>query len=94
MSNMSLETATAILNWDDDDFVDDYEVITPETIEGTSRWNTFYSRVYKHKTEETFWKISWSRGSTEYQDNGYEDITVCQVEPHEKTIIEYRPVKQ
>jgi len=92
---MKLKTAAAILNWDDDDDddADNYEEVTKAKIFDQSRWSTFYSRVYKNKIDGTFWEIIWSRGSTEQQDNGPEDIGVNQVEPYEKTIIEYRRVK-
>ena len=91
---MELKTAVAILNWDDDDDddADNYEEVTKAKIFDQSRWSTFYSRVYKNKIDGTFWEIIWSRGSTEQQDNGPEDIGVNQVEPHEKTIIEYKRV--
>ena len=91
---MKLKTAAAILNWDDDDDddADNYEEVTKAKIFDQSRWSTFYSRVYKNKIDGTFWEIIWSRGSTEQQDNGPEDIGVDQVEPYEKTIIEYKRV--
>jgi len=87
---MKLETAVAILKWEDD--VDNYEEVTEEKIFDKTRWSTFYSQVYKHKHNGTFWEITWSRGSTEQLDNGPEDIGVDQVEPYEKTIIEYKRV--
>jgi len=34
-------------------------------------------------------RVSWSRGATEYQDNGIENIDTCQVYPREVTVTEY-----
>jgi len=86
---MKQEVAEAILKWDDNDEVDNYEEVTVAKITGQSRWTTYYSQIYRNKIDNTFWMISWGRGSTEIQDGGPEDISVYQVEPREKTIVEY-----
>lgn len=67
---------------------DDFEEVTPKTIEDQSRWSTFYCQILKYK-DGTFWRASWSRGSTEYQDEGVEDLMLVQVEPKEVTVTEY-----
>jgi hypothetical protein len=58
-----------------------YEAETSEEITDQSRWSTFYEQVFKDTRDGTFWEISWSRGSTEQQDFGVEDVSVQQVWP-------------
>lgn len=67
-----------------------YEEVTSSEITGDSRWSKFYEQVFKDTRDGTFWEISWSRGATEYQDNGVEDVSVQQVWPHQVTTTVYR----
>ncbi|TCR92600.1 hypothetical protein [Rhizobium sp. BK376] len=64
---------------------DHYENVQPAEITGDSRWSKFYEAVYRDKRDGTFWEISWSRGATEYQDQGVEDVAIQQVWPREVT---------
>lgn len=59
-----------------------------ETIVGKSRWHIRYSRVFTNDTE--YYRVRWSSGATEYQDEGPEDITVEVVYPHPTTTIVYK----
>ena len=68
---------------------DTYEEVTSQDITGTSRWSTFYEQVFKKRSDGTFWEATWSRGSTEYQDNGFEEFELHEVVPVEKTVIAY-----
>jgi len=68
---------------------EDYESVTEEEISYQSRWNTYYSQVFENKVDGTYWRISWSRGSTEYQDDGVQDIEFQRVFPKTKTITVY-----
>lgn len=68
---------------------DDYEEVTSQTIIDRSRWSTFYEQVFKKISDGTYWELSWSRGSTEYQDDGPEDVSICEVVPQEVTVISY-----
>ena len=68
---------------------DDYEEVTGEQIVDTSRWHTLYEQVYKKISDGTFWELSWRRGSTEYQDEGPEDVSIREVVPQEVTVIKY-----
>jgi len=70
----------------------EYEPVTEADVTGTSRWNTYYEQVFKHRPTETYWMFSWYMGSTEYQDNGVEGVSFYQVEPHEMTITVYRSI--
>jgi hypothetical protein len=91
---MNQEIAEAILNWEDHEEVEFFEEITEEEITNKSRWSTSYSRVYKDNRNESFWELSWTRGSTELQDNGTEDIEIQRVMPQEVTVIKYVPWKE
>jgi hypothetical protein len=91
---MNQELAESILKWEDhpeDEFI---EEVTQEVIEDQRRWSTQYSQVFKDIRDNTFWEIWWSRGSTEMQDEGPEDIGFQQVEPVEVTVTKYLPVKK
>lgn len=68
---------------------DNYESVTEPEIEYQNRWSTFYSQVFKNKADGTYWRISWSRGSTEYQDEGIENVEFHRVFPKTKTITVY-----
>ena len=70
-----------------------YENVTGETIEGQSRWRTMYSKIVKHVQSDIFYRLYWSQGSTEYQDEGPENIAMEEVIPVEKTVIVYESKK-
>ena len=79
---------------DEDVFLgEDFEEVTDEQIEDQSRWSTFYSQILKYNKDGTLWKASWSRGSTEMQDCGVEDLQLIQVEPVEVTVTQYKVIK-
>lgn len=86
---MNKEIAESILNWDDHDEVEFFVKETKEEMYDKSRWSTFYSQIYKDTRDGTFWQICWSRGSTEQQDEGPEDIEFSQVVPKEVIKIEW-----
>jgi len=80
--------------WDDHD---EYEVIENDMVD-KSRWSVHYEVVFKELATGKFYSVGYSRGATEYQDEGCEfDVrngTVeCQeVEPVEVKIIKFKPV--
>ena len=69
------------------------EIIVDERFD-TSRWSTHHSLIFKK--DDKYYRTSYSRGATEQQDEGpweYEDEVECvEVEPYEKTVIDYRKV--
>jgi hypothetical protein len=69
----------------------DFEEVEPEEFEGNGRWSIHYSQILKYK-DGTFWRANWSRGATEYQDDGVEDLRLIQVEPYEVTVTKYKAV--
>ncbi len=85
---MNAEKAALILGEEADD-QEFFEEVTSAEITGDSRWSKFYEQVFKDKRDETYWEITWSRGATEYQDNGAEDVEVAQVWPVEVTVTRY-----
>ncbi len=68
---------------------DDLTTVEEESITDKGRWSTYYQKVVLHKPTQTYWYLSWSRGSTEYQDNGVEGLTAIQVVPKEVTVTKY-----
>lgn len=65
-----------------------------EEILGQSRWFTSFRWIVKDE-ENRYWSIERNEGSTEYQEDEEFNLNyICEVEPYEKTIIEYRPVKK
>lgn len=73
--------------------VEGVEIVVNEIFD-TSRWSTHHSLIFKK--DGRYYRTSYSRGATEQQDEGpweYEDQVECvEVEPYEKTVIEYREV--
>lgn len=76
------------IQWNDHE---DYESVTKEEITDQSRWATYFEQVFKHIPSGKFYKIIWSRGSTEYQDVDPEYM-IWEVKPVEKTITVYERV--
>lgn len=69
-----------------------YEVAKDE-ITGTSRWSEHHDLVIERISDMTFWRASYSQGSTEYQDeNPWDDVETVeftQVFPKEVRITSY-----
>ena len=72
-----------------DEYEDGYENVVSAEIVGKSRWSVFYSAVYLHTETETYWRLNWTRGATEYQDEGIDDIEFQEVVPVPVTVIKY-----
>jgi hypothetical protein len=82
------------ITWDEFEEIEygeEWEAVTPEEIAFQNRWNTFYERVYKSPNGK-FYKIEWNRGSTEYQESTSEP-TIVEVEPYEVTVTKYKVKK-
>ena len=69
------------------------EIIVNEIID-TSRWSNHYSLIFKK--DDKYYRAYYSSGATEQQDERpweYEDEVKCtEVEPYEKTVIDYKEV--
>lgn len=90
LQKLSDDGELSMFLFDDHEICDDFESVTIEKVTYTRRWHTHYEQVFRHK-DGTYWRFNWMRGSTEYQDDGPEDISFIEVEPKEATIIEYVP---
>lgn len=71
----------------------DFESVTEEQITEQSRWSTYYQQVFKQKSTGKFFQAYWGRGSTEMQDGQEEDWSMIEVEPFQRTITDYKAVK-
>lgn len=60
---------------------EEFEVMEEPSPYDQSRWTTFYSVVLKHVPTETFWNVTYQRGSTEYQECDA-DYEMVRVYPH------------
>jgi hypothetical protein len=88
---MKQEVAEAIIRWEDHDDAENYTEVTSPEIYDQGRWETSFSQVFRDCRDNSFWEISWTRGSTEFQDEGPENIEVRQVWPHQVTVTQYKP---
>ena len=88
---MNKELAEALVKWGDHDEADFFVEVTDPKITGTSRWHLYYSQIWQDQRDKSFWNLTWRRGATEMQDDGFEDIEFEQVEPREVTITDYFP---
>lgn len=87
---MSAEDASMLLMGDLEGWV-----IVEDEIVGQSRWETQHEVIVNNFVEDKFYSISYSRGSTEMQDNGYfgdyGTVKLTEVEPYESIKIVYKP---
>jgi hypothetical protein len=76
------------------DFENDWETVST-SVDSNSRWSIHKSGVFKHLPTNKFYRLKWSEGATEYQDERpfeYSDPDPIEVRPVEKTIIVYEQV--
>lgn len=67
-------------------------IIKEELIE-QSRWNSLYEFVVEDE-DKRLWQFSRYLGSTECQENEDFNGIIIEVEPYEKVIIDYKPIKK
>ena len=82
---LSAKHALKVLQEDDHD----YHEVHNEIVE-KSRWAILYFSVWENTLDDTLWAIEYSRGSTEYQDEGPEVIDFYEVEAYERVMVSYR----
>lgn len=86
----SEEEIIDIVDGYNDDFVD----TTLTRISRQNRWHTFYEKVVKEQSTGKYYAMCWSRGSTELQDNGIENMEMYEVVPRKiETIVYDRKVE-
>jgi hypothetical protein len=88
MSEIKVNTKTAEHIVYDDTV--DWETAENEKAEDQDRWSTSWSKIVKHLSSGKFYKIFWSQGSTEMQDNGIEFYT----DPVELVEVEWKEVTE
>lgn len=86
---MNQEIAEAIIKWDEHEDLDHFVVLTDEELYRTSRWHVYYFQVLQDKRDDRYWRVEWSRGATEMQDEGPEDIRFYQVAPIQVLVTQY-----
>jgi hypothetical protein len=73
----------------------DFEVIQDRIID-TSRWSVHHEIVVKHTETNKFYKTTYSKGATEYQDEQpFEDddeVILKEVIPVETAVIVYKEI--
>lgn len=76
------------------DAPDGYDIILDSDITYQSRWSTYFKSIFHDKATNCYWQITWSRGSTEQQDNGVEDLEIEEVVPVQVITTTYEKLKK
>ena len=74
---------------------DDRFDVMMKVIVDQGRWTTHYDMVIFDKSDDTYWRIPYSQGSTEMQQEvpfEYDELVGEQVEPVIKHVVSYEPV--
>jgi len=82
---VDIETAKLLLDWED---LPEYDCVEEGIIDEKSRWQVYVHNTYLHKPTNTYWRIDYDAGATEYQESTGE-VFVKQVTPKTKTITVY-----
>lgn len=87
---LSREEGRRIVSCDHEDFIEiEYEIVE-ETM-----WNLNYEGIYLHNPSGKHYKLEWSEGVSEFQEEGpfeYNDPKPIEVRPVSKTITAWEPV--
>ena len=89
---MNEELAEALVDHLDHEEFDFFEQIESK-ISYTSRWSITKYAVFKDNRDNSYWKIYYDRGATEYQECDL-NILFEKVIPVEKTVIVYEVKKE
>jgi len=71
----------------------DFEGITKERVEETSRWSMFCEKEVKEVKTGHFYNVSWQVGATENQECDL-DARMVRVYPHQVTTTVYKTTPQ
>lgn len=66
-----------------------FDTVTDSEIVDKYRWHVVYQKVVRNIETGKYYRLFWSQGATEYQDNGIEDVSIEEVRPVEVTKVEY-----
>lgn len=75
--------------------LDEWETVESQ-ITYTSRWSIHHEGIFKHVPSNKYYSMCWSVGATEQQDEQafeYDDPELTEVEPYDKIVKAWRPVK-
>lgn len=87
---LTKEQALNILTEEDDEFANQFEIIS-NTPKNQNRWTTTYKLIVK-RNDGKFFRSDYRKGSTEYQDEGpweYDQPEFIEVFPIEKVVTIY-----
>jgi hypothetical protein len=82
---MNDEEMLHIIQEENEDFV----AITDEEMSEGGRWNNSYDQTFEQKSTGKFFNISWTRGATEYQDEGPENLRMMEVFKQQVLVTQY-----
>ena len=89
---LSGEEAAEIVYGDSEKFTAVQDEITD-----TSRWSVHHYLVFQQNDNGKLYETNYSRGATEYQEEhpfeGEREVTCVEVEEYQKTVTDYREVK-
>lgn len=68
---------------------EDFATVADSEIVDKYRWHVVYQKVVRNNETGKYYRLFWSQGATEYQDNGIEDVSIEEVRPVEVTKVEY-----
>lgn len=77
--------------WDFEQIKGDGYIPGTYEIEGQGRWETSFSAVWKFE-DDSYVRLYWDEGSTEYQDSTSPNISMIEVKPYETMVVKYRKV--
>lgn len=99
MPTLTVPKETLLEDWAVLDSLDgetDKIQVLRDTITDTGRWSIHHSLIFKLKETGKIYHTHYSVGATERQDERpweYDDkVLLTEVEPYEKTIIDYRKI--
>lgn len=72
---------------------DHLHAVLPPSEDGTSRWSVDMVMVFFDSQAETYWRMRWSVGATEYQEEDF-DPRLQKVKPVSRIVVDFVPDKK
>ena len=67
----------------------EWKAATAPSIYSTSRWSIFYEQIWLSLVNGKYYRVTWSRGATECQDEGNDNIDFYEVRPVTVSVVDY-----
>ena len=67
----------------------EWKEATSASIYSTTRWSVFYEQIWHSLVDDKYYRVTWSRGATEYQDEDNENIDFYEVRPVTVSVVDY-----